>query len=204
MLIGDPPTATPPATGAERIFESVPPSEIEATKGPSGKRLLIVAMVLGILAVVGVLFWRFASKTEAPTFQLTQLQKGTIESTVSATGACNAVVDVQVGSQVSGNIKALYADFNTRVKAGQLVALIDPEIFEAKVKQADAALRNAKAALENAKAAGAKAESDLSGAHAAEANQVAAIAKAKVALADANTKLARRVTLFNEQILSKE
>jgi multidrug efflux pump subunit AcrA (membrane-fusion protein) len=53
---------------------------------------------------------------------LTQLQKGTIESTVSATGTCNAVVDVQVGSQVSGNIKALYADFNTRVKAGQLVA----------------------------------------------------------------------------------
>ena len=204
MLIGDPPTATPPATGAERIFESVPPSEIEATKGPSGKRLLIVAMVLGILAVVGVLLWRFASKTEAPTFQLTQLQKGTIESTVSATGACNAVVDVQVGSQVSGNIKALYADFNTRVKAGQLVALIDPEMFQAKVKQADAAWRNSQAALENAKAAAVKSEADLYSARAAEVNQLAAIAKTKVAVADAKTKLARRQTMFSDQIISKE
>jgi len=113
-------------------------------------------------------------------------------------------VDVQVGSQVSGNIKALYADFNTRVKAGQLVALIDPEIFDAKVKQADAALRNAKAGLENAKAASAKAEADMYSARAAERNQVAAIAKAKVAVADTKTKLALRQTMFNDQIISKE
>ena len=107
-------------------------------------------MIFGILAVTVVLAWRFARGTEAPRFQFTQVSRGTIESTVSATGACNAVVSVQVGSQVSGNIKALYADFNTRVTAGQLVALIDPEIFQAKVNQAEAAWRYSKAALENA------------------------------------------------------
>jgi len=104
------------------------------------------------------------------------------------------VVDVQVGSQVSRNIKALYADFNTRVKAGQLVALIDPDIFEAKVRQADAAVCSATAGLENAKAASARAEADLYSSRAAETNQVAAIAKAKVGVADTKTKLTRRAS----------
>jgi HlyD family secretion protein len=164
----------------------------------------MVAAVFGILAVAAVLAWRFANRTEATKFQFTQLQRGTIESTVSATGTCNAVVDVQVGSQVSGNIKALYADFNTRVKAGQLVALIDPEMFEAKVKQADAAWRNSQAAFENSRAAAQKAVADLSSARAAEVNQKAAIAKAKVAVSDADAKLARRKEMFGGKIISKE
>ena len=92
---------------------------------------------------------------QTPVFQLAQVDRGTIDATVAATGTCNAVVNVQVGSQVSGNIKALYADFNTRVKAGQLVALIDPEIFEAKVEQAEAAWRSERR-LQVARAAAAK------------------------------------------------
>jgi HlyD family secretion protein len=166
--------------------------------------MLIVAGVLTLLGVAADLTWRYVFRTEASVFQLARIEKGRIDSTVAATGACNAVVTVQVGSQVSGNIKALYADFNTRVKAGQLVALIDPQIFDAKVKQAEAAWRNANAALENAKAAATKAEAELFSARATESNQIAMIAKAKVAVADAKTRLARRQAMSEEGIISKE
>jgi HlyD family secretion protein len=84
---------------------------------------------------------------------------------VTATGTINPVITVLVGSQVSGTIKALYADFNSVVKEGQVVAQIDPAIFEAQVEQgranvlgAQANLLNAQANLENAKANLAKAE----------------------------------------------
>jgi HlyD family secretion protein len=203
MPIGEAPITAPAPTRVERGFESIPALEIESNAGPSRKRLLVAAVLLGILGIATVV-WRIAHRAEGPRLQLTQLQRGTLESTVSATGACNAVVTVQVGSQVSGNIKALYADFNTRVKAGQLVALIDPEIFQAKVKQAEAAWRHSQAALENARADARKAEADIYSARAAEANQVASIAKAKAAVSDAYAKLVRRQKMFVDQILSKE
>jgi HlyD family secretion protein len=66
--------------------------------------------------------------------------RGQVQASVTATGTLNAVVDVQVGSQVSGNIIALYADFNTKVTKGQLVAQIDPQAFQTQVDQATAAL----------------------------------------------------------------
>ena len=65
-----------------------------------------------------------------------KVDRGDIDSTVTTTGNLNAVITVQVGSQVSGNIIALYADFNTKVKKGQLVAEIDPAPFKASVDQA--------------------------------------------------------------------
>ncbi len=86
------------------------------------------------------------------------------------------MVTVQVGSQVSGNIKALYADFNTKVSKGQLVALIDPEIFQAKVNQAQANLDNARAGLLNAQAVASKAQADIASAVAARENATAQIA----------------------------
>jgi HlyD family secretion protein len=160
---------------------------------------------LGVaLALITAVVWRHQHAASSPMFQVARLEKGTIESTISATGTCNAVVTVQVGSQVSGNIKALYADFNSRVKAGQLVALIDPELFEARVKQALANWQSSNAALENARANVSKADADLASARAAEKNQVAAVGKAKVAVADAKAKLARRVEMFNNGIISKE
>ena len=70
---------------------------------------------------------------------------------MTATGTLNPVVNVQVGSQVSGNISKLFADFNSQVKAGQVVAQIDPALFQAAVTQAEADLASAQAALELAK-----------------------------------------------------
>jgi len=198
-----PPVSIPPA-----VPEPVPDIGLDLELPPPAPsprtRILIWAAVLGAAAAAAILLWRYEGRQAPPAFQFARVERGRIDATVSATGTCNAVVDVIVGSQVSGNIKALYADFNTRVKAGQLVALIDPEIFQAQVDQADAAWRNSKAALENAKAAAEKAVADVYSAKAAEVNQTAAIAKAKVGVADANTKLARRKTMFSDAILSKE
>ena len=75
------------------------------------------------------------------------MTRGPITQAVTATGTLNPVVNVQVGSQVSGNIAKLFADFNSQVKAGQVVAQIDPAIFQATVTQAEGDLASAKAAL---------------------------------------------------------
>src|SRR5437660_1939146 len=81
-----------------------------------------------------------------------KVEKGEIHDVVEATGMINAVITVQVGSQVSGTISKLYVDFNSRVHKGDVVALIDPALFKGALLQATADLENAKANLEAARA----------------------------------------------------
>src|SRR5690242_17205277 len=91
-----------------------------------------------LVAVVLVYFLRAsAAKTQYVTANVT---RGPIVRAVIATGTVNPVVTVQVGSYVSGPIQAIYADFNAPVKAGQLIAKVDPRPFEVKVAAAEAAL----------------------------------------------------------------
>ena len=85
-------------------------------------------------------------------YRTVAVDRGDINVTVSATGTPNAVVTVQVGSQVSGNIQALFADFNTKVTKGELIAQIDPAPFQTKVNQAQANLDAARAAVANSQA----------------------------------------------------
>ena len=113
------------------------------------KRWVLIASLVVIAGVAALLYSRRESK---PVYTTAVVDRGDIESAITATGNCNAVVTVQVGSQVSGNIIALYADFNTKVKQGQLVARIDPAIFQAQVDQAKANLDTAKAAAMTARA----------------------------------------------------
>ena len=94
---------------------------------------------VAVALAVGVELWRIHS-ANAIGYDTVPVERGPIQASVTATGTLNAVVDVQVGSQVSGNIKALYADFNTKVTKGQLVAQIDPQVFQTQVDQATAAL----------------------------------------------------------------
>src|SRR5437879_5135952 len=110
------------------------------------KMLIVIAAVI---ATAGFGGWAILKSHRQTEFRTASVQRGDIDATISATGTSNAVVSVQVGSQVSGNIKALYADFNTKVTKGQLVALIDPEIFQAKVNQAQASLDNARVSVLN-------------------------------------------------------
>ena len=114
------------------------------------------------------------------------------------------MVTVQVGSQVSGNIKALYADFNTKVKKGQLVALIDPELFQARVSQAQANVQSAQAAVANALAGVARADAQVASAKANIQNQKALVARAQAAVQDAKTKFDRRAEMFRQGLIAKE
>ncbi len=116
------------------------------------KKILIPSILILILLVAGYLV--FFKKSEKATDYITQkVDRGDIRATVSATGTVNAVTTVQVGTQVSGTIKALYADFNSQVRQGQLLAQIDSSTFEAQVEQSEANLLMAQAGLEKAKVA---------------------------------------------------
>jgi HlyD family secretion protein len=100
-------------------------------------RVLFALLVLLLLAA-GAVYWTQRTAADAPRFRTGKVERGPITATVSATGTLNPVTSVQVGTQVSGQIKELYVDFNSPVKKGQLIARIDPETFEYRVRQAQA------------------------------------------------------------------
>lgn len=107
-------------------------------------------VTLGIAAAAALLAYYFFARNKQPAleFQTEPVTRGELTQTVTATGTLNPVRNVQVGSQVSGNIQKLFADWNSRVTAGQVVAQIDPSNYRANVMQAEGDLANAKAALE--------------------------------------------------------
>jgi HlyD family secretion protein len=112
-----------------------------------------VLVVIGLIAVVGIaVFVLLRNKGDEIKYRTEKVGRGDIEATVTATGTVNAVTTVLVGTQVSGTIKKIYVDFNSHVKKGQLIALIDPATFEAQVEQQNANLAAAKANLEKAEA----------------------------------------------------
>ena len=129
---------------------------------------------------------------------------GNLLLTVSATGNPNAVVTVQVGSQVSGNIMELDADFNSRVKKGQVVARIDPTLFQARVTQSQAALDASRIAVTNASAQIEQRKSELAESKANLAAASAGVLRARAALLDARIKYQRRQTLFQSALIAKE
>ena len=110
--------------------------------------------IVGILAVGLVIggYVFFSGERKAPIrYRTAPVERGTVVSVVTATGTINPVVSVQVGSQVTGKIQSLHADFNSKVKAGEVVARIDPAVYEARRDQAAANLANAKAASTKAR-----------------------------------------------------
>src|SRR5256885_152408 len=108
-----------------------------------------LAVIIALLIIAAVL--RQCRNAGAANYQTAMIMRGPVTQAVTATGTLNPVINVQVGSQVSGNIAKLSADFNSQVKAGQVVAKIDPTLFQATVTQAEGDLANAQAALELAK-----------------------------------------------------
>ena len=106
---------------------------------------LLVVVAAGIVTVV-----LLGRKSSAADFLTAKVEVGTVELDVSATGTLQAVTTVQVGSQVSGTVSWLGADFKSRVKAGQIVAKLDPSIFQAQVDNNQASVANAQAAAEAA------------------------------------------------------
>jgi HlyD family secretion protein len=134
--------------------------------------VVTVAVIAG-----GIAWWRMhEAKVKAEWhFETAKIDRGKIVAKVTASGSLSAIVTVQVGSQVSGRIAALYADFNSKVKKGELIAKIDPQLFEASVAQARANL--------------VAAQGDL--------------AKAKATAFDAQTQYKRNVTLAERKLIAQ-
>src|SRR5256886_12265126 len=108
-----------------------------------------VALIIALLIVAFVVHQ--CRNAGGANYQTAIVTRGAITQAVTATGTLNPVLNVQVGSQVSGNIAKLFVDFNSQVKAGQAVAQIDPALFQAAVTQAEGDVASAQAGLELAK-----------------------------------------------------
>ena len=109
--------------------------------------------IIGVVLVgIGLLTAFKLEQTKAPQYFTEKVQKGDVQNLVQATGTINAVTTVQVGSQVSGTIQTLFADFNSHVKKDQVVAQIDPSLFQGALLQAKADLADAQANLVMSKA----------------------------------------------------
>src|SRR4051794_19468268 len=108
---------------------------------------LILIAVIALLAGGGIWYWQHPGD-QAPEYRTAAVTRGDLTQAVTATGQLNPVVNVQVGSQVSGIISKLFADFNSKVTNGQVVAQLDPATFKAARDQAAGDLENAKAVLE--------------------------------------------------------
>jgi HlyD family secretion protein len=143
------------------------------------------------LAAAGGGAWWWSSKDTASDVQYrsAKIERGNLQASISASGAVNPVTQVSVGTQVSGQIKELYVDFNSEVKAGQLIAQIDPETFEFRVRQAMADVDAARAAVLTAQA------------NVAASN--AAISRAQVDAAEALRDFERKKDLADKQFIAQ-
>lgn len=168
---------------------------------PAWKWFLSGGVLAVLIAGAALLYF---GQSRAPEYATARIDRGDIDATVITTGNLNAEITVQVGSQVSGNIIALYADFNTKVKKGQLVAEIDPAPFKAALEQAVATLNAAKAAVVTAQATLAKSQSDLASAQANVASQKANLVKANSGVELARMENDRRKNLVKTGSTSQE
>ncbi|MBQ7193657.1 MAG: efflux RND transporter periplasmic adaptor subunit [Synergistaceae bacterium] len=137
------------------------------------KKLLILAVISGL----GWLTWEFFFKPEPVIYGLTSsaITRGDITSTVTATGELNAISVVEIGTQVSGTVQEIYVDFNSPVKAGQLIALIDPSVLKLTLNESEASLAVYQAGVKSAQAS----------------------------LTDAQRKLTRNRELWNRKLIAR-
>lgn len=107
---------------------------------------IVILLVIGLLGAAG--WWYYKSNHEpAPEYQTAPVTRGDLTQVVTATGQLGPVLNVQVGSQISGIVEKLFADFNSVVKSNQVIAEIDPSTYQINVLKAEAGLANSKANL---------------------------------------------------------
>jgi len=109
------------------------------------KKLYLIGAAILIVVIAG--WWYARSRANDPKFTTAEVRTGNITASVQATGTINALTTVAVGSYVSGTVEYIFADYNTKVHSGQVLAQLDPAIYEAQVTQARGNLENAQANL---------------------------------------------------------
>ena len=139
------------------------------------RKAIVTLVALAVLGGGVYGYYNYRKSGPAPTVATAQVTRGDVVDTVGATGTLQAVTTVQVGTQVSGTIQALYADFNSLVRKGQVLARLDPSLFQTQIEQARANLIRAQADLE----------------------------RLQVSLDDAKTKLARAQELSGRSLIPK-
>ncbi|MDH3234468.1 MAG: biotin/lipoyl-binding protein, partial [Alphaproteobacteria bacterium] len=159
-------------------------------------RLVIAGLVLVLGAGAAWAYFGRGNGEEAPQYRLVRVQRGAIVSSVTASGSLQALVTVQVGSQLSGQIKELHADYNSKVTKGQVIARIDTAHLQARLAQAEADVSSARAALLMQKAQAERAASDVETAR-------AEILRAQAALVEAGRDHARKVALAKRGITTR-
>jgi len=156
--------------------------------------------ILGVagLAILfaGYSYWKNKGKNPQDKYLTVKVDRGNVRRTVSSTGTLQAVVTVQVGSQVSGRVQELHADFNSVVKKGQILALIDPANFQAQRERAQAQLATAQASVKNAEANLVNRRAELSS---AKAN----VEVSRVALKEAERQQKRAEGLFKDGLVAQ-
>ncbi len=174
---------------SQTIKERLPVSGINTTKAASWlsqswkkvlskkKQLILGGAALAVLGFAAYYYW--GNQSSAPQYMTAKVERGNLRNTVTATGTLQAVTTVQVGSQASGTLSALNADFNSVVKKGQVIAQLDPAVSKAQVDQARANLQQARAGL---------------------TQSIASVAGSRAGVSDAQAKaLAARSTVQNNQ-----
>lgn len=155
-------------------------------------RAMLVSPFVVALLLAG--FWKFDGREDVRYFTA-KVERGDIVQVVQATGTINAVTTVQVGSQVSGRIAEIYVDFNSKVKKDQIIAKIDPSLFETRLLQAEADLQNA---LANVRGIEASIETQRADVRAAQAN----LDRARAQFREAELNLKRTKELFEQGIVA--
>jgi HlyD family secretion protein len=153
------------------------------------KSYLIAAAMALVAAGGGYAWWTQRASTDAVQYRTAKLERGNLQATVAASGAVNPVALVTVGTQVSGQISELLVDFNSEVKAGQLLARIDPETFEYRVRSAQADVDATRAAVLTAQANTLSAQTQVS--------------RAQVDLDEARRDYDRKQSLVEKQFIAQ-
>jgi HlyD family secretion protein len=157
----------------------------------------IISLLAFAALVGGYIYFKRADKNPLEKYFTVKADRGSVRHTVTSTGTLQAVVTVQVGSQVSGRIQELHADFNSVVKNGQILAVIDPANFEAQRQRAEASLATALASVKNA-------EANLSNRKAELVSAKANLEVARVTQKESERQSIRAQGLFKDGLISEQ
>lgn len=166
------------------------------------RRIAFAGIGLLCIILLGIFLWLKDEAAEV-TYRLEEVKRGNIKKSVSASGELNAVVTVEVGSEISGQVSEILVDFNSKVKARQIIARIDPEGFIARVKQAEAELAVARALVATKKAGISQAIANIANANAVLVTKDSDVSRSKFTSKDLKEEFERKAVLREKGVVAK-